>query len=96
MTKKIKLKMSSRLLKKRSRRGSFGAKKNCRFTANPELALQIDYKNPYFLRNFLSERGKITPARISGNATRFQRKIANEVKKARIMALLPYGSLDQY
>lgn len=95
MTKKIKLKMSARLLKKRSRRSASGGQKNCRFAANPELAKLIDYKNIDFLRSFLSERGKIIPARISGTSNRYQRLIACEIKKARIMALLPYGATHQ-
>jgi small subunit ribosomal protein S18 len=90
MTKKIKIKMSARLLKKKGRRSSTNAAKSCRFTVNPELAKQIDYKNANFLRSFITERGKITPARISGTSARYQRTLANEIKKARVMALLPY------
>lgn len=90
MAKKIKLKVSPRLLKKKARRNSFSTKKNCRFVANPELAKLIDYKNVEFLKNFLTERGKILPSRISGNSSRYQRVIAREIKKARVMALLRY------
>lgn len=90
MARGSKLKMSSRLLKKKARRASFASQKHCRFTSNPELIKDIDYKNTDFLRSFLTERGKILPARISGNANKFQRLIADEVKKARIMGLLPY------
>lgn len=90
MARGSKLKMSSRLLKKKARRASFASQKHCRFTANPELVQDIDYKNVDFLKGFLTERGKILPARISGNATKYQRLVAEEVKKARIMALLPY------
>ena len=92
MSKKIKLKLSSRLLKKKKRRNGFSQQKHCRFTSNPELITQIDYKNATFLRQFLTERGKILPSRISGNAAKFQRLIAKEVKKSRVMALLPYTS----
>jgi small subunit ribosomal protein S18 len=94
MTKKIKLKISARLLKKRSRRDGAGGKKHCRFTQNPELARDIDYKNATFLKKFLTERGKILPARISGNSAKYQRVIAQEIKKARTMALLPYCATD--
>lgn len=90
MSKKSKLKMSARLLKKKAKRASFGGAKHCRFTANPELVKEIDYKNSNFLRSFLTERGKILPTRISGNTTKFQRLVANEIKKSRVMALLPY------
>lgn len=90
MSKKSKLKMSARLLKKKAKRASFSGKKHCRFVSNPELAKEIDYKNVNFLKAFLTERGKILPTRISGNSNKFQRLVANEIKKARIMALLPY------
>jgi len=94
MVKRTKLKMSSRLLKKRSRKTGFGGKKQCRFTENPELVAQIDYKNASFLRGFLTERGKILPARISGTAARYQRMLSTEIKKARIMALLPFTGVQ--
>jgi len=90
MTKKIKLKMSARLLKKKSRRSGSSAAKVCRFKSNPELVKQIDYKNASFLRSFMTERGKITPARISGTSNKYQRLLSKEIKKARVMALLPY------
>ncbi len=82
--------MSSRLLKKKARRASFSGSKQCRFKENAELAREINYKNADFLKQFLTERGKILPARISGTSTRYQRLLANEIKKARSMALLPY------
>ncbi len=90
MTKKIKLKISARLLKKKFRKKSAGMKKQCRFTNNPDMARDIDYKNVDLLAKFLTERGKILPARISGNSSKYQRLIAREIKKARIMALLPF------
>lgn len=93
MIKKAKLKISPRLLKKRNRRSSFSAKKQCRFSNNPEMIAQIDYKNANFLRGFLTERGKILPARISGTSSLYQRMLSNEIKKARIMALLPFTGI---
>lgn len=90
MTKKIKLKISARLAKKRSRRGA-GSGKQCRFKGNEEQIRNIDYKNATFLRSFLTERGKILPSRISGTSCRYQRKLAKEIRKARTMALLPYS-----
>ncbi len=90
MARKVKLKVSSRLLRKKARRSSFGGAKHCRFSANPELAAAIDYKNVNLLKGFLTERGKILPCRISGNSARYQRILSREIKKARIMALLPY------
>ena len=90
MTKKIKLKISGRLLNKKTRRSQRSANKHCRFTDKPELIAQIDYKNADFLRSFLTERGKILPSRISGNSARYQRLLSREIRKARAMALLPY------
>lgn len=91
MPKKIKLRMNDRLLKKRARRASFGARKQCRFDENPDLVNEIDYKNVDFLKQFLTERGKILASRISGTSCRYQRLLACEIKKARSMALLPYS-----
>ena len=92
MFKKIaKLKISSRLLKKKNRRkSSMAVAKQCRFCSNNEQARLLDYKNATFLKNFLTERGKILPSRISGACNRHQRVISHMIKKARIMALIPY------
>ncbi|HSW74110.1 MAG TPA: 30S ribosomal protein S18 [Candidatus Limnocylindria bacterium] len=91
MTKKIKLKISSRLLKRKSRKQSYGAKR-CRFCADAKQIGLMDYKNATFLRSFLTERGKILPSRISGNCARHQRKLSGMIKRSRTMALLPYIS----
>lgn len=90
MTKKIKLKISARLVKKRSRRAG-SARKMCRFCSDKEQIHSIDYKNSTFLKGFLTERGKILPSRISGACARHQRAIASEIRKSRVMALLPYS-----
>jgi small subunit ribosomal protein S18 len=90
MTKKIKLKISARLLKKKFRKQPSKSKKRCRFTGNKEMIVQIDYKNVDFLRRFLTERGKILPSRISGTSGRYQRELARQIRKSRTMALLPY------
>ena len=90
MTKKIKLKISTRMLHKKARRNSFGSKKRCRFSSGEIPQSAIDYKNVALLRTFITERGKILPARISGNTAFYQRLLACEIKKARSMALLPY------
>lgn len=50
----------------------------------------IDYKDPEFLKKFLNEQGKILPRRITGTSLKYQRKVAQAVKKARHLALLPY------
>ncbi len=66
----------------------YGKKKYCKFCKNPEL--EINYKNTDILKQFMSEVGKIEPARLTGACAKHQRKISNEIKKARHMALLPY------
>ena len=50
----------------------------------------IDYKDPEFLKKFLNEQGKLLPRRITGNSMKFQRKVAQAVKKSRQMAILPF------
>ena len=50
----------------------------------------IDYKDGEFLKKFLNEQGKMLPRRISGNSLKYQRKVAQAIKKARQMAILPY------
>ena len=53
----------------------------------------VDYKNPQLLKHFLSDRGKLIPARISGVSARQQRQITRAIKRARMLALLPYAVL---
>ena len=87
----LKAKISQRLLKKRTRRkSSFGQSKHCRFCSSKEQARVLDYKNANLLKNFITDRGKILPSRISGVCARHQRALAHEIKKARVMALVPY------
>ncbi|RMG80379.1 MAG: 30S ribosomal protein S18 [Bacteroidetes bacterium] len=50
----------------------------------------VDYKNPDFLLKFVNEQGKILPRRITGTSLKYQRKVAQAVKRARHLALLPY------
>jgi small subunit ribosomal protein S18 len=50
----------------------------------------VDYKDVRRLRNFVSERGKITPRRISGSCARHQRQLTRAIRRARTAALLPY------
>ncbi len=63
-------------------------KKYCRFKKSG--IRYIDYKDPEFLKKFLNEQGKILPRRITGTSLKFQRRIAQAVKRARHLALLPY------
>ena len=50
----------------------------------------IDYKDTAKLRRYVTERGKIVPRRISGNCAQHQRQLTTAVKRARIVALLPF------
>ena len=63
-------------------------KKYCRFKKSGIRF--IDYKDPEFLKKFLNEQGKILPRRITGTSLKYQRKVAQAVKRARHLALLPY------
>lgn len=63
-------------------------KKYCRF--KKYNIKYVDYKNTSFLMRFLNEQGKILPRRITGNSLKYQKKLAQAVKRARQLALLPY------
>jgi len=52
----------------------------------------VDYKDVDLLKRFISERGKILPRRVTGTSAKNQRKVANAIKRARIMGLLPFFS----
>ncbi|VBB42085.1 30S ribosomal protein S18 [Desulfatiglans anilini] len=67
---------------------TFHRRKVCRFCADSSLV--IDYKDVKTLRHFTTERGKITPRRISGNCAKHQRMLTVAIKQARNIALLPY------
>lgn len=54
----------------------------------------FDYKDPVTLARFISEGGKITPARISKLSLNQQKKLAKAIKKSRNLALLPLGSIN--
>lgn len=60
----------------------------CKFTA--EGIKEIDYKDVGLLRQYVTETGKIIPARTTGTSARYQRQLALAVKRARFLALLPY------
>ncbi len=69
-------------------RGRRGKKKVCAFCA--DKVTEIDYKDVAKLRRYVSERGKIVPRRINGNCARHQRQVTTAIKRARIIALLPF------
>jgi small subunit ribosomal protein S18 len=62
-------------------------KKVCKFCVQK---LKIDYKDSDTLRRFVTERGKILPRRITGTCAKHQRALALSIKRARIIALLPF------
>ena len=66
----------------------FRRKKTCPFSG--PKAIPIDYKENKTLEKFISERGKIVPARISAVSSPKQRKLAKAIKRARVLALLPF------
>lgn len=72
-----------------SRGRSTGRRKVCRFCADTTVTL--DYKNPTVLRNFITERGKLIPRRITGNCAKHQRKLSLAIRRARMIALLPFA-----
>ena len=67
---------------------SFRRRKVCRFCSEKEAV--IDYRDASGMKYFISERGKIVPRRISGNCAKHQREMATAVKRARILALIPF------
>ena len=70
------------------RRPFFRRKKTCPFSgAN---APKIDYKDVKLLQRFISERGKIVPSRITAVSAKKQRELAQAIKRARFLGLLPY------
>jgi len=73
--------------KKRGR--MFYKRKVCRFCSQ---RLKVNYKDPSSLRRFVTERGKILPRRITGTCAKHQRSLTTEIKRARVLALLPFVS----
>jgi small subunit ribosomal protein S18 len=64
--------------------------KPCRFCMDK---ISIDYKNDVLLKRFVTDRGKITPRRITGTCARHQRQLGRAIKRARMIALLPYARM---
>jgi len=73
---------------KRERNARKMKKKVCAFCV--DKAEYIDYKDVAKLKKYVTERGKILPRRISGNCAKHQRALTVAIKRARVMALLPY------
>ncbi|MBU1239751.1 30S ribosomal protein S18 [Myxococcota bacterium] len=72
----------------RDRKRRYGRKKVCIFCADKNVP--IDYKNPSILKGFTTDRGKIVPCRISGNCAKHQRQLTLAIKRARMVALMPF------
>ena len=71
-----------------ARRPFFRRRKSCPFTG--DNAPKIDYKDVKLLQRFVSERGKIVPSRITAVSAKKQRELAQAIKRARFLGLLPY------
>jgi len=65
-----------------------GKKRNCSFCA--DKMTEIDFKDAARLKKYITDRGKILPRRISGNCAKHQRMLTLAIKRARIMAFLPF------
>ena len=63
-------------------------RKVCRFCA--DKTLKIDYKDLRMITQFVTERGKMTPSRITGNCAGHQRLLTVAIKRARSVVLLPF------
>ena len=85
--------------KNRSQRGGgknrfYQRRKICRFCVDKDL--NIDYKTPKALRQFITERGKIIPRRITGTCAKHQRQLTVAIKQSRQIALLPFVGRPMY
>jgi small subunit ribosomal protein S18 len=74
-----------------------------KYVSKPKVCLfcvqkkdHIDYKDASLLRRYISDRGKIEPRRRNGNCAKHQRALAQAIKRARHLALLPYTSAHVY
>lgn len=76
------------MMEKRPQRGGMRRKKVCQFCQDTNK--KIDYKDTDTLRHYVTERGKILPRRVTGTCAMHQRAVTLAVKRARIIALLPY------
>ena len=77
-------------MEKRRSPGGLRRKKICQFCADKTET--IDYKDVEKLRKYVTDRGKILPKRITGSCAVHQREVTRAIKRARIVALLPYTS----
>ncbi|MGZ3496875.1 MAG: 30S ribosomal protein S18 [Vulcanimicrobiaceae bacterium] len=80
--------MATKTKTKRAPKERRTKRKPCQFCA--DKVLDINYKDVARLKKFVSERGKILPRRISGNCAKHQRMLTVAVKRARVIAFLPF------
>lgn len=69
---------------------TFRRRKICRFCADKVAVEDINYKDIHRLKHYATERGKIIPRRISGNCAKHQRALSKAIKRARIVAFMPF------
>lgn len=74
--------------KAKGKKGRRKRRKVCAFCA--DRVGYVDYKDVARLRKFVTDRGKIVPRRASGNCAKHQRQLTTAIKRARIVALLPF------
>ena len=77
------------------RRGGFKRRKKVDYIAANKIEY-VDYKDTELLSRFVSERGKILPRRVTGTSAKNQRKVTTAIKRARVMALMPFVNEDKY
>jgi len=77
-------------MEERREKKYFAKRKVCRFCTEPII---IDYKDVDLLSHFITERKKIIPRRSSGVCAKHQRALASAIKRARVMALIPFTVL---
>jgi len=73
---------------KKKRQDFDNRKRFCKFTA---LGIEeIDYKDIKLLKEYITETGRIMPARLTGTSAKYQRQLTRAIKRARYLSLLPY------
>jgi len=82
--------VAEKAVPERDKKRFFYSKKVCRFCTGQIKMEEVNYKNVELLRRYVMPSGKIVPRRITGTCAKHQRVLATEIKKARILALLPF------
>ena len=78
------------MINRRNKKRKNGKRKSCAFCL--EQMEYIDYKNVEVVSKFINAHGKILPSRVTGTCARHQRLLSTAIKRARIMALIPFVS----